>query len=135
MIDGHLRSPHNSHLTILARAGVPGLALWVTTHIAWAVWVLRCQRQSQRNGHLRWSGLCVFLLAFWLAALVNTSFDVYLESPMGAVWFWTVFGVGLAAPVLYSRAPDLWSWQDAGSAGTEATAALSQSPVAALERQ
>ena len=36
-----LRSPHNGHLTILARAGVPGLLLWGLTQLGWAVAVLR----------------------------------------------------------------------------------------------
>jgi len=26
----------------------------------------------------------------------NAFFDVYLEGPQGAIWFWTVFGTGLA---------------------------------------
>jgi hypothetical protein len=35
--------------------------------------------------------------AFCVAALANASFDVHLEGPMGAIPYWTVFGVGLAA--------------------------------------
>jgi hypothetical protein len=37
--------------------------------------------------------------------MVNASFDVYLEGPTGGIWFWVIFGTGLAAPVLYRRAP------------------------------
>ncbi|MGE3652136.1 MAG: O-antigen ligase family protein, partial [Reyranellaceae bacterium] len=39
ILDDPLRSPHNGHITILARAGVPGLALWVAFNAAY-VWGL-----------------------------------------------------------------------------------------------
>jgi hypothetical protein len=29
--------------------------------------------------------------------MVNTSFDVFIEGPMGGIWYWTLYGVGLAA--------------------------------------
>ena len=38
----------------------------------------------------------LFLGAYWLAFLINGSFDVYLEGPMGGIWFWTVYGIGVA---------------------------------------
>ncbi len=39
MADNSLRSPHNGHLTILARTGVPGFALWAGMQLAWAAGV------------------------------------------------------------------------------------------------
>ena len=51
--------------------------------------------------------LLLFLLAIWLAFLVNSSFDVFLEGPMGAAWFWTIFGTGAAAAWLYRRHPQV----------------------------
>jgi hypothetical protein len=48
----------------------------------------------------------MFLIAYWLALMSNTAFDVYLEGPMGGVWFWTVFGTGLAAVWIYRHRPD-----------------------------
>jgi hypothetical protein len=38
-----------------------------------------------------------------LALFVNASFDVYLEGPVGGIWFWSVFGVGIGAPLIYRR--------------------------------
>ena len=38
-----------------------------------------------------------WILVFWLAMVVNASFDVYLEGPQGGIWFWMIFGLGLAA--------------------------------------
>jgi hypothetical protein len=40
-------------------------------------------------------------LAYWTARIVNMNFDVYLEGPMGGIWFWTIFGLGLATMWLY----------------------------------
>jgi len=39
--------------------------------------------------------------------MVNASFDVLLEGPMGGIWFWTVYGVGLAAMWIYQRYPEI----------------------------
>ena len=39
----------------------------------------------------------LWILAYWTALLVNGSFDVYLEGPQGGIWFWCIFGLGIAA--------------------------------------
>lgn len=98
-----LRSPHNGHLTILARMGVPGFLLWLALLGAWFLGNLRCLFRARGRGEEAWQGIFLFLLAYATAFLVNASFDVYLEGPMGGIWFWTVFGVGLAAPRIYAR--------------------------------
>lgn len=105
--DGSLRNPHNVHMNVLARAGVPGLALWVAVQGAWIAAVVRGYGRASRNGHRRWQGLFFFVGCFWLACMINASFDVFLEGPMGALWFWTIFGIGVAAPLLYERDPSL----------------------------
>jgi hypothetical protein len=48
--------------------------------------------------------MLIVILAYWLAMLVNASFDVYLEGPQGGIWFWSVFGLGLAAARLSADA-------------------------------
>jgi O-antigen ligase len=100
-----LRSPHNGHLTILARAGVPGFLLWLLVQASWLRAMSRAYRASRSAGRERWARLFLFLTAYWLAFLVNSTFDVYLEGPMGGVWFWTVFGCGLAAVHIYEHRP------------------------------
>ncbi|HEX4591327.1 MAG TPA: O-antigen ligase family protein, partial [Gemmataceae bacterium] len=102
--DEALRNPHNGHLTMLARSGVPGLALWLLVQLSWAVSVFLAYRESRRRGEQTWPELFLFLLAYWLAFMINTSFDVYLEGPMGGVWYWTVYGVGLAAVAIHRKA-------------------------------
>lgn len=95
--DGTLRAPHNSHMTILAREGVPGIALWLLLQVAFGWRLLRAGLRAHADGRPFWTRMTGWLFVYWLAALVNMSFDVYLEGPQGGVWFWVVFGLGMAA--------------------------------------
>ena len=91
-----LRAPHSAHLEILARAGVPGLALWALFQIAFASAVLRAAAVARRINEPAWIPLLGWVFVYWLAALVNGSFDVYLGGPQGGIWFWSMIGLGLA---------------------------------------
>lgn len=102
-----LRSPHNGHLTILARSGVPGLVLWIVVQIAWGVVMIRNLLAARRNLHNAWAGVFIWSFAHWIAFLINGAFDVYLESPMGSIWLWTVYGLGLSSVWLYRQHPRL----------------------------
>ena len=101
--DNSLRTPHNVHMTVLARSGVPGLALWLGLQIVWGFSLARGLVRARREHAEQWASLFAFLLAFWLSFLVNATFDVYLEGPTGGIWFWSVFGVGIAAAQIYSQ--------------------------------
>lgn len=98
-----LRSPHNGHLSVLARMGVPAFLIWVALQAAWAFAVLRCLLLARARSEVGWHGLFLFLLAYWSAFMVNITFDVFIEGPMGGIWFWTLFGVGLGATILYRQ--------------------------------
>jgi hypothetical protein len=95
--DRSLRAPHNSHLTVLARMGVPGFALWILVQLAFGIGLVRAYRAARRAGAVFWCRIDAWILAYWLAMLLNTSFDPYLEGPQGGIWFWAVIGMGLAA--------------------------------------
>ncbi len=90
------RSPHNGHLTVLARTGVPGVVLWALLQLGFALSMLAGLVKARRAGQAARASLFVWILAYWLAFLVNASFDVYLEGPQGGIWFWCVFAYGLA---------------------------------------
>ncbi|CAN5777301.1 hypothetical protein BH23CHL7_BH23CHL7_06400 [soil metagenome] len=92
-----LRSPHNGHLEILARMGVPGLLLWAAFIIAFLASVVRAAIAAYRRGNVWWTGILAWLLTYWVAALVNASFDVYLQGPQGGIWFWTITGLAVVA--------------------------------------
>lgn len=84
-----LRAPHNFHLDILARYGVPVFFAW----IAFLIFLFRMQRVSAP-----WASNeeTYFYSACLLAFLVNASFDVALEGPMAAFPFWIWVGLSLA---------------------------------------
>lgn len=95
--DSALRSPHNGHLNILARSGVPGLAAWTFFVITLAVVTLRQIRLSGGIPQSARASTIAFLGIYCLAHLVNASFDLVLEGPQSAIWFWTLVGLLLAA--------------------------------------
>lgn len=95
--DGTLRSPHNAHLTILAREGVPGAALWAFVQVAFGVAMTRAYVRARRTSQDFWARVNLWILAYWIASLTNMGFDVVLEGPQGGIWFWSLLGVGIAA--------------------------------------
>jgi hypothetical protein len=106
-VDGHLRSPHNSHLTYLARGGVPMFVLWCLLQVGWALNLTVNFFHARRRKHRYWEGLFLFLIAYWAAFMANATFDVFLEGPMGGIWLWNVFGIGIAAVWIYKYRPDV----------------------------
>lgn len=104
--DHSLRSPHNGHLTMLARGGVPMLAIWALCQLTLGYGLASAAYQAHRRKDQHWFGLLVFLLIYWVAFLINASFDVFLEGPVGGIWFWTVYGVALGAVWIYRNCPD-----------------------------
>src|SRR6185312_11527855 len=105
--DNSLRAPHNAHMDILAREGVPGVAIWVVLQLVWIGGVVIEYVKARMTNDTRWQSVFLFLICYWMAFMINASFDVYLEGPMGAVWFWMTFGVGAAAIHLHRRRPEV----------------------------
>ena len=99
-----LRSPHNSHLTVLARSGVPGFTVWIAVQLMFALALIRANHRARRRGREDLANLNLWVLAYWWAFMVNAGFDVFLEGPQGGIWFWSLFGFGLAL-VLTQRSP------------------------------
>jgi hypothetical protein len=98
-LQGGLRNPHNSHLSVLARTGLTGMALWTALWLifGWASFLaLRCAslfNNWRRIGVLAWATAGVG------AMIVNAFFDPSLEGPQVAVWLWVLVGlVAAAAP-------------------------------------
>jgi hypothetical protein len=86
-LDETLRSPHNFHLNIMARFGVLIFLIWTY----FLIQIIKPVFKKQLEG----KGLLIgcILIAF----LINASFDVFLEGPMGAFPFWTWMGLYLLA--------------------------------------
>jgi hypothetical protein len=90
------RHPHSAHMSILARAGVPGLVLWVLLQAVFGASLLAAFLRATRMGQEWWARLDLWVLAYWLAFLTASSFGVYLEGPHGGIWFWCVMGLGIS---------------------------------------
>jgi hypothetical protein len=96
-----LRSPHNGHLTILARLGVPGLAIWLLLLGSWFAMLLVNIFRARKCGDNAWADMFVFILCYTLAFIVDSTFTVTLEGPYGGIWFWCLFGVGIGTTMIY----------------------------------
>jgi hypothetical protein len=81
--DDNLRSPHNFHLTILARFGY-------FVFIAWVYWVVLLFKPLFTR---KLAGKALAITSILLAFMINGSFDVFFEGPMGALPFWTFVGL------------------------------------------
>ena len=93
--DRSLRSPHNGHLTILARSGVPGLVLWAIVQLGFAASLVRATLRAYRRRQEWWARVNIWILGYWVAFMVNGAFDVFLEGPQGGIWFWSLVGFGI----------------------------------------
>jgi hypothetical protein len=96
-----LRSPHNGHLTILARMGVPGLVLWLLTFGSWSAMLLINMGHARISGANAWADFFLLILCYALAFIIEGTFDVALEGPMSGIWLWCLFGVGIGATLIY----------------------------------
>lgn len=109
-----VRAPHNAHLNILARAGVPGLALWTLTAASWFAMLVRGILLARRNYDVDWANLFIWIGCYGLSMLINASFDVALEGPMLGIWFWCIIGFGIAASMIYRASCDIPAGRAAG---------------------
>jgi O-Antigen ligase len=122
-IDESVRSPHNGNMTVLARSGVPGFCLWILTQLTWAIMIVLSYVDAVLRKKRRWSALFMFLFVYWLPFMITIYFEAVLEGPTGGIWFWTLFGVGLASIHLYreDRGDDLPPLRSLNSSATSQT--------------
>ena len=97
--DAPNRNPHNGSLTVLARAGVPGLVLWAALQAWFAFAMLRGWLRAKRSGQHDQASVFAWVLAYWMAILINATFDPSLEGPQGGIWFWCVIAYGVALSI------------------------------------
>jgi len=95
------RSPHNVNMTVLARAGVPGLVLWSLLLISWGGMMLRAMLVARARGHKQWADIFLFVICYLTSILINAFVDVTLEGPMQGIWFWCLFGFGIGSVMVY----------------------------------
>jgi hypothetical protein len=92
MQDNSLRSPHNFHMNVLARFGVPIAIAW----LSFLVLVIRGIRKQDAPLEQ------ILYVAVFVSFMVNASFDVALEGPMAAFPCWTFLGMLFYSEMLSS---------------------------------
>jgi O-antigen ligase len=95
------RHPHNCFANILARTGVPGLALWLLTLGSWSAMLFVNMVRARLAGEQFWADVFVLIFCYALAFIIDGTFDATLESPVSGIWFWSLFGVGIGATMIY----------------------------------
>jgi hypothetical protein len=95
------RSPHNAQMTLLARAGVPGVVLWLFVLLSWGGTILNAMLTARARGDERWVELFLFVICYAASIIINATFDVTLEGPMQGIWFWCLFGFGIGSVMVY----------------------------------
>lgn len=100
-----LRSPHNSHIDVVARMGIVGGVLWLGFWTAWYVEMFRRLRLGGSSLEPEHRGLLKVCIVGVTAILINAYFDPTLESPQVALWLWTLVGLGLGIASRRSVAP------------------------------
>jgi hypothetical protein len=82
------------------------LALWIICQLTMLSAVLTCAWSAFWHDERRWFIWFIILAIYWVAFMVNASFDVYLEGPTGGIWMWTVYGVSIGAAWAYRHCPE-----------------------------
>jgi hypothetical protein len=95
------RSPHNCFVAILARTGVPGLALWLLTLGSWSAMLFVNMFRARLAGEQFWADVFLLIFCYALAFIVDGTFDAALEGPVSSIWLWSLFGMGIGATMIY----------------------------------
>lgn len=90
-----VREPHNSYLSLLARLGIVGMALWLVIHgLLIAAW-WKAWRFARAMGWRDWDNRLIWLACFfvllWVVALPEDGF----EKPFFAIPYYVMWGVVL----------------------------------------
>lgn len=99
------RSPHNALMTVLARAGVPGVALWLLLLLSWGGMMMRTMLVARERGQEQWANLFLWVMCYAASIIINATFDVTLEGPMQGIWFWCLIGFGIGSAMVYRAQP------------------------------
>lgn len=130
--ESNLRSPHSSHMTVLARMGVPGAVAWIALQSAFALMMVTAIYRSYGRGDQRITAILVTIFVYWIAMMINSSFDVYFEGPQGGIWFWAVIGLGIAVTRFQEPGPS--SSDESDTPPDEGSTQSQDSPVKGTAR-
>ena len=56
---------------------------------------------ARLRGDNAWADFFVLVFCYVLAIVIDGLFSMPLEGPMLGIWFWSLFGVGIGASMIY----------------------------------
>lgn len=89
-----VRAPHNTHISVLVRLGLLGLLFWGLMHARIAYLLIRAVREAPRASMMH--KFAVWMLIFYVLAMLHTSAQPWLEFPQGAIPFYCLIGFMIA---------------------------------------
>jgi hypothetical protein len=99
-----VRQPHDTHLSVLARLGLIGLACWLLLHLSFSLLCLRAMKRTAPGSFARLLFLWLFL--FYLTGMLLTTTEPWLEFSYGAIPFYTVMGYTIGLLRSADQTPD-----------------------------
>ena len=57
--------------------------------------------RARSAGDHVWANFFLLIACYALSAVIDGTFDPALEAPMQGIWFWSLFGVGIGAVMIY----------------------------------
>jgi hypothetical protein len=57
--------------------------------------------RAHRRGDGFWFNVLLWISCYLTAVVIHSTFDVALEGPMVGIWFWSLFGLGIATAMVY----------------------------------
>jgi O-antigen ligase len=94
-----VRQPHNTHLTVWARLGLVGLAVWLALHLS-ILWRLAPGLRQSRPVSPEWRQTFLWCCFLYLFSVLDTTVQPHLEFSQGAIPFYVLLGftLGLRRP-------------------------------------
>jgi len=89
-----IRQPHNTHLSVMARLGLVGAAIWAIFHLSILARFARTLRRKQRLNRSFYE-LSAWFLLYYLLSMLVTSVQPLLEFSYGAIPFYLLMGLVL----------------------------------------
>ena len=57
--------------------------------------------RARLAGEQFWADVFLLIFCYALAFIIDGTFDTALEGPVSSIWFWSLFGVGIGATMIY----------------------------------
>lgn len=97
--------PHNGFVTVFSHMGLIGLVLFLAPLLMALGRLRRLQRAARSRGDADALVFTASVAVVLWGSVVNLSIDVFVESPHGALIYWTAIGAALGTPLPRFRGP------------------------------